>query len=503
MEAAPGASVTEEDLKAEAAALQRVHRALRGAENLHAGQLSPSQSDWQEPRATEALEIPESPASAGSFTCPVCGRGFGEGSSTGGGFMEDSQMLKAKLEVVEELLAKSRSKATEAVSLRRRLAATESRSAEMEAASCAVLRLCQELFAALELQNADFQRYVDATRRQTGPFLEEAAVLEAELVAVAAACNASQHSLKEAGVDRPQSPRSPVKLKEELQSERQKRARNDVQLEVLKAQLERACEDLEVSESMTKQLRDSLDISEAALAAVKAEAEGERNRSQGYAPQVDDKTFRAQRRLQRAQEGKEPSGQLAASAISALSQGMVVSKLCAGKARWQPRFIQLSPILPAIPHKLTWSKDLRPRVFGRRLSSVDFKDVTHVGLGADSLPEKLRHKEAAWRCFSVWTAQRSFFFKAEDDKAAEHLVVAISRLCHITQPVHIRSIVLHRAIGKLGPDPATRAARMIKALKDAASRQQQLEMAEKELRSSSSESSAEGTGDEAQEPMPG
>ena len=34
--------------------------------------------------------------------------------------------------------------------------------------SLEVLRLCQELSAAMELQNVEFQRYVDAIRRQTG-----------------------------------------------------------------------------------------------------------------------------------------------------------------------------------------------------------------------------------------------------------------------------------------------------------------------------------------------
>ncbi|CAE7235113.1 unnamed protein product [Symbiodinium natans] len=168
--------IVAEDLKQEALALRRAHRAVRGPHspprNL-TGQTSSSQPG-QEGLASENLEEPVAEMEETAGRCPVCGGGRAGADSHG-----RTEELKAQLEVVEDLLEKSRSEANEAAALRRRLSAVESRAAEMEVASCMVLRLCQELFVALELQSADFQRYVDTIRRQIGPFLEQAALFEA------------------------------------------------------------------------------------------------------------------------------------------------------------------------------------------------------------------------------------------------------------------------------------------------------------------------------------
>ncbi|CAE7276349.1 unnamed protein product [Symbiodinium sp. KB8] len=462
----PMLSISEQDLKAEAAALRRAHRAVGSQypRSLNTGYMSPSQSSpGQEGlvEAAEGFEATEDPS-------PVASRGLrGDGSS------DREEELRARLDVAEDLLEKTRPQAQEAARLRRRLAASESRAAEMEATSCAALRLCQELSAALELQNVEFQRYVDAIRRQTGPFLEQTAFIEAELGAVA-----SSSPLQGEG--------EAARLLEELQSEQRQRRQKESELGEVRLQLERTVTDLQDAESRANELSAKLTHSEmeqnqdpGALedhqeqGDSSAEAEAPIDQRDPASPLrqdqlIEEKRNRAQQRKQRRMdEAALPQGRAAASAITSLSKGMVVRKLCAGTLQWQPRLMQLSPAPPAGPQKLIWSKDIGRRVFGRRLTSLDLKEVTNVGLGADSLPDKLRHKEAGWRCFSVWTAQRSFFFKAGSDKEAEHAVLALSRLCPATQPIPLRSVILHRAVGKLGPDPAARAATLLQALRQA------------------------------------
>ncbi|CAE7701314.1 unnamed protein product [Symbiodinium sp. CCMP2456] len=390
-----------------------------------------------------------------------------------------------------------------------RLAASESRAAEMEATSCAVLRLCQELSAALELQNVEFQRYVDAMRRQTGPFLEQAAFVEAELGALASI--APQQGEGEA-----------ARLLEELQSERRQRTQKESELGEVRLQLARTVTDLQDAESRANELSAKLTHSEmeqnqdpGALedepvrgdSSPKAEASmGQRDPASPLRQDqlIEEKRSRAQQRKQRRmEEATLPQGRAAASAISSLSKGMVVSKLCAGTSQWQPRLMQLSPAPPKGPQKLMWSKDLGRRVFGRRLTSLDLKEVTNVGLGADSLPDKLRHKEAGWRCFSLWTAQRSFFFKAGSDKDAEHAVLALSRLCPATQPLPLRSVILHRAVGKLGPDPAARAATLLQALRQAGRVKEEFVEEQQEEPSEGEESSSASADDIEETDKPG
>eukprot|EP00439_Symbiodinium_sp_Y106_P013243 s100_g1.t3 len=458
----PMLSISEQDLKAEAAALRRAHRAVYGSQypraGLNAGHLSPSQSSPGQEGLVEAEGFDTTEDQS-----PVTSRGLrGYGSS------DREEELRARLDVAEDLLQKTRPQVQEAAVLRRRLAASETRAAEMEATSRVVLRLCQELSAAMELQNVEFQRYVDAIRRQTGPFLEQATFIEADLGAVASSSTTQQGEGEAA------------RLLEELQSERRQRTQKESELGEVRLQLARTVTDLQDAESRANELSAKLTHFEmeqnedpGAFEDHQAEASIDQHRDP-MSPYrrdqlIEEKRSRAQHRKQRRmEEAVLPQGRVAASAISSLSKGMVVSKLCAGTSQWERRLMQLSPAPPAGPQKLTWSKDGR-RVFGRRLTSIDLKEVTNVGLGADSLPDKLRHKEAScgWRCFSLWTAKRSFFFKAESDVDAEHAVLALSRLCPATQPIPRRSVILHRAVGKLGPDPATRAATLLQALRQA------------------------------------
>eukprot|EP00439_Symbiodinium_sp_Y106_P012283 s100_g1.t2 len=468
----PMLSISEQDLKAEAAALRRAHRAVYGSQypraGLNAGHLSPSQSSPGQEGLVEAEGFDTTEDQS-----PVTSRGLrGYGSS------DREEELRARLDVAEDLLQKTRPQVQEAAVLRRRLAASETRAAEMEATSRVVLRLCQELSAAMELQNVEFQRYVDAIRRQTGPFLEQATFIEADLGAVASSSTTQQGEGEAA------------RLLEELQSERRQRTQKESELGEVRLQLARSATvtDLQDAESRANELSAKLthfemeqnedpgafeDHQVQGDSPAKAEASIDQHRDP-MSPYrrdqlIEEKRSRAQHRKQRRmEEAVLPQGRVAASAISSLSKGMVVSKLCAGTSQWERRLMQLSPAPPAGPQKLTWSKDGR-RVFGRRLTSIDLKEVTNVGLGADSLPDKLRHKEAScgWRCFSLWTAKRSFFFKAESDVDAEHAVLALSRLCPATQPIPRRSVILHRAVGKLGPDPATRAATLLQALRQA------------------------------------
>eukprot|EP00439_Symbiodinium_sp_Y106_P003952 s100_g1.t1 len=466
----PMLSISEQDLKAEAAALRRAHRAVYGSQypraGLNAGHLSPSQSSPGQEGLVEAEGFDTTEDQS-----PVTSRGLrGYGSS------DREEELRARLDVAEDLLQKTRPQVQEAAVLRRRLAASETRAAEMEATSRVVLRLCQELSAAMELQNVEFQRYVDAIRRQTGPFLEQATFIEADLGAVASSSTTQQGEGEAA------------RLLEELQSERRQRTQKESELGEVRLQLARTVTDLQDAESRANELSAKLthfemeqnedpgafeDHQVQGDSPAKAEASIDQHRDP-MSPYrrdqlIEEKRSRAQHRKQRRmEEAVLPQGRVAASAISSLSKGMVVSKLCAGTSQWERRLMQLSPAPPAGPQKLTWSKDGR-RVFGRRLTSIDLKEVTNVGLGADSLPDKLRHKEAScgWRCFSLWTAKRSFFFKAESDVDAEHAVLALSRLCPATQPIPRRSVILHRAVGKLGPDPATRAATLLQALRQA------------------------------------
>ncbi|CAK9115551.1 PH domain-containing protein [Durusdinium trenchii] len=176
------------------------------------------------------------------------------------------------------------------------------------------------------------------------------------------------------------------------------------------------------------------------------------------------KSSRAATRAKRAQE--VPQG-LVVRSLDMLSKGEVVWKLCAANGKWQERFMAVTPGPPAAPESLKWSKDAGRRKL-RRPSSVGLQEIVHVGFGAEALPA--RHKAQVtkpWCCFSVWTAQRSFHFKAESELIAENFVLGLSRLCPGTKPTPVRDVVLHRALGKMGPDAKSRAAALSKALRAA------------------------------------
>eukprot|EP00913_Durusdinium_trenchii_P023628 g22199.t2 len=171
------------------------------------------------------------------------------------------------------------------------------------------------------------------------------------------------------------------------------------------------------------------------------------------------KSSRAATRAKRAQE--VPQG-LVVRSLDMLSKGEVVWKLCAANGKWQERFMAVTPGPPAAPESLKWSKDAGRRKL-RRPSSVGLQEALPVALPA-------RHKAQVtkpWCCFSVWTAQRSFHFKAESELIAENFVLGLSRLCPGTKPTPVRDVVLHRALGEMGPDAKSRAAALSKALRAA------------------------------------
>eukprot|EP00438_Fugacium_kawagutii_P009415 Skav202026 [mRNA] locus=scaffold1138:168588:172881:+ [translate_table: standard] len=153
-----------------------------------------------------------------------------------------------------------------------------------------------------------------------------------------------------------------------------------------------------------------------------------------------------------------------------MAAGVPIQKLCAGNGRWQQRFLAVTPGPPKAAQSLTWSTDAKymgRRIF-RRPTSVEIKEVVQVTFGAEALPAGQRDQEKPWCCFSVWTPKRSFHFKADNEKTAEHFVLGLSRLCPGAKPVLRSHLLLQRALGKLGPDPKSRAATMSKALRRAA-----------------------------------
>ncbi|CAJ1330213.1 unnamed protein product [Effrenium voratum] len=415
------------DLHVETAALQRAHRALR-ASNTFA---SPKWTD------EEGLGL--------SWPCPVCGTLLEKGEkvvspSAGAeldGPAQAEEVLGARIEVLEELLSKTRPQAAEAAACQRRLRAAEAKTVDLEAALDLASRTCDELFSTLELQTAEFQAFAAQVRAAAGPWLEQQNQLEVQLGAVLKAITLPGEK--------------PNKLREELQTERRRlqvsrrRSRREsaqkheatiraLQTKLLEAE---APERTGLEQDLRQQLdRSSLKASEleSALAQQQAKATEEATELKAQVAALEEgaeakqreaheaKVSRAKLRIQRTGEGKG----LVARSLEVLSTGVVVYKLCAGNGKWQERFLAVTPAPPAAPESLKWSKD----VSRRRLSSpsvVPLKEVVHVGFGSDALPEKHR-QEVSWCCFSVWTAQRSFHFKAGDERIAENFVLGLSRL---------------------------------------------------------------------------
>ncbi|CAJ1330210.1 unnamed protein product [Effrenium voratum] len=486
------------DLHVETAALQRAHRALR-ASNTFA---SPKWTD------EEGLGL--------SWPCPVCGTLLEKGEkvvspSAGAeldGPAQAEEVLGARIEVLEELLSKTRPQAAEAAACQRRLRAAEAKTVDLEAALDLASRTCDELFSTLELQTAEFQAFAAQVRAAAGPWLEQQNQLEVQLGAVLKAITLPGEK--------------PNKLREELQTERRRlqvsrrRSRREsaqkheatiraLQTKLLEAE---APERTGLEQDLRQQLdRSSLKASEleSALAQQQAKATEEATELKAQVAALEEgaeakqreaheaKVSRAKLRIQRTGEGKG----LVARSLEVLSTGVVVYKLCAGNGKWQERFLAVTPAPPAAPESLKWSKD----VSRRRLSSpsvVPLKEVVHVGFGSDALPEKHR-QEVSWCCFSVWTAQRSFHFKAGDERIAENFVLGLSRLCPGTKPASVHSLILHRALGKLGPDGAARAAAISAAVRRAAEvRKEELQAAESAQAAKSEEEDEDEEGEESE-----
>eukprot|EP00930_Biecheleria_cincta_P004928 TRINITY_DN105855_c0_g1_i1.p1 TRINITY_DN105855_c0_g1~~TRINITY_DN105855_c0_g1_i1.p1 ORF type:complete len:783 (+),score=199.98 TRINITY_DN105855_c0_g1_i1:28-2376(+) len=247
----------------------------------------------------------------------------------------------------------------------------------------------------------------------------------------------------------------------EMGEYQEKLRRTTLRLEDRDSELAEAVRNLESYAEESATAREEVRRSRTAVAVAERAAEEARQ-------QLQEKALRAQQRIQRSSAAREPCV-TSVKAIDSLRQGAVVSKLCARNGSWQQRFVGLSPVPPASPLDLKWSDDVRGRTLGRRATSVCLKEVVHVGFGSEPLPHGIRHKEKPWCCFSVWTAKRSFHFKAESEEVAEAFVLGLSRLCPNTQPASLSSVRLHRALSKLGPDRKSRVANMLQALRKASS----------------------------------
>ncbi|CAE7239540.1 unnamed protein product, partial [Symbiodinium necroappetens] len=262
----------------------------------------------------------------------------------------------------------------------------------MEATSCAALRLCQELSAALELQNVEFQRYVDAIRRQTGPFLEQTAFIEAfespSLLEVefrsSKASNASEDKRNRSWVKsgfNSKGPSPTCKMQNRGQTLSAKLTHSEMEQNqdpgALEDHQERGDSSAEaaveqVSEAYEQpgdfvQLLDSWKCDEGC-----PQAEAPIDQRDPASPLrqdqlIEEKRNRAQQRKQRRmEEAALPQGRAAAafsaSAIISLSEG------------WDFAVAAETHAPPAGPQKLIWSKDIGRRVFGRRLTSLDLKE---------------------------------------------------------------------------------------------------------------------------------
>ncbi|CAK9112202.1 unnamed protein product [Durusdinium trenchii] len=457
------------DIYIEAKELQRAHRVLTASDS----ESKPFGGFWHTPSPCRKRAM-----------CPVCGASTTPRGSDGTLDEPSTEKdLGIQVEILEDLLAQSRPVASEAKRLQHQLASTEARLADTQAALDLAMGLCQELHSAMELQTADFQRFVEDLRRACGAWMEQRQQLEVELDTMVKLCLPGNKQIADLHEEL-HSARQKLQVSRKRGSRRASTRSHHATIQALQAQLQDAQTQgghttrealLELQERLHRKNDELLAVEakNAQLEAQKAHAEDQvltlqadlEQAQQGVAEAKREvKSSRAATRAKRAQE--VPQG-LVVRSLDMLSKGEVVWKLCAANGKWQERFMAVTPGPPAAPESLKWSKDAGRRKL-RRPSSVGLQEIVHVGFGAEALPA--RHKAQVtkpWCCFSVWTAQRSFHFKAESELIAENFVLGLSRLCPGTKPTPVRDVVLHRALGKMGPDAKSRAAALSKALRAA------------------------------------
>eukprot|EP00913_Durusdinium_trenchii_P023627 g22199.t1 len=454
------------DIYIEAKELQRAHRVLTASDS----ESKPFGGFWHTPSPCRKRAM-----------CPVCGASTTPRGSDGTLDEPSTEKdLGIQVEILEDLLAQSRPVASEAKRLQHQLASTEARLADTQAALDLAMGLCQELHSAMELQTADFQRFVEDLRRACGDrtasagdrrvggaWMEQRQQLEVELDTMVKLCLPGNKQIADLHEDGEclMSPESVGRAEQaqEVITPQSRPCRHN-----FKTPRHRVGTPHVKPCWSCKNVCTGASAKNAQLEAQKAHAEDQvltlqadlEQAQQGVAEAKREvKSSRAATRAKRAQE--VPQG-LVVRSLDMLSKGEVVWKLCAANGKWQERFMAVTPGPPAAPESLKWSKDAGRRKL-RRPSSVGLQEALPVALPA-------RHKAQVtkpWCCFSVWTAQRSFHFKAESELIAENFVLGLSRLCPGTKPTPVRDVVLHRALGEMGPDAKSRAAALSKALRAA------------------------------------
>lgn len=468
----PEVNVTLKDLRVEAKELRRAHRLLSASETKSLGGF------WHTP----------SPCRQREFVCPVCGSG-GAVSLTPDVSHHSADFERLELE--KAILEKK------AIGLQWRLRSHDQDILDLQADLKGAYGLCQELHSQLKKQTDEFQSFMVGVRASIGHWTAQQHQLKEEMDALADQCAPGHAEV--------------VKLAEELQLARQKlqasqrrKSRREsakqhqatiqaLQLRIrelghedappsevskLKNELQRKEEELLEAQDRNRELAEALEAQEkqAEDQAAKMEAALEQATQQGAeSAKLEVKSSRAAAKAAKVEGAKElPKGSVVGF-LKMLAEGAPLWKFCAGKGKWQQRFLALTPGLPAAAKSLTWSTDAKymgRRIFGRP-SCVDIKEVVQISFGAEALPAGQRDKETEpWCCFSVWTPKRSFHFKAQNEKIAENFVLGLSRLCPGSKPMSRSQLLLQRALGKLGPDAKSRAAVLSKALRQAAASRQ-------------------------------
>lgn len=458
----PQVNVTLKDLRVEAKELRRAHRAVSASETKSLGGF------WHTP----------SPCRQREFVCPVCGSGGGV-SLTPLDVSHQSADVE-RLELEKAILEKK------AIGLQWKLRSHDQDILDLQADLKGAYGLCQELHGQLKKQTDEFQSFMVGVRASIGHWTAHQHQLKEEMDDLADQC-APGHAEVVKLAEELQLARQKLQASQRRKSRRESTKQHQATIQALQLRIrELGHEDAPPSEvlQLKKELLEAEDqnreLAEALEAhekqaedqAAKMEAALEQATQQGAeSAKLEVKSSRAALAAAKVEGAKElPKGSVVGF-LKMMAEGAPLWKLCAGKGKWQQRFLALTPGPPAAAKSLTWSTDAKymgRRIFGRP-TCVDIKEVVQISFGAEALPAGQRDKETEpWCCFSVWTPKRSFHFKAENEKIAENFVLGLSRLCPGSKPIFRSQLLLQRALGKLGPDAKSRAAVLSKALRQAA-----------------------------------
>eukprot|EP00922_Rhytidocystis_sp_ex-Travisia-forbesii_P022038 GHVS01032259.1.p1 GENE.GHVS01032259.1~~GHVS01032259.1.p1 ORF type:complete len:707 (+),score=133.20 GHVS01032259.1:197-2317(+) len=123
--------------------------------------------------------------------------------------------------------------------------------------------------------------------------------------------------------------------------------------------------------------------------------------------------------------------------LKGVFRGALVTKACyrGNKHKRVDRFIKVTP-----EGSFVWSSDLSGRGHFDSQRTIPLETIFRTEYGPYSqaqLWSNSQNKELPWRCFSLFTAKRSFDFIAKDDRAAESFVIGLGRLIavHSASPV--------------------------------------------------------------------